>query len=63
MRTTKIKVDSDLIDRLRQVAEVAGYSDVEEFIVRILEKELERVGDTKDETAIMNQLRGLGYIE
>ena len=63
MRTTKIKVDSDLIDRLREVAEVAGYSDVEEFIVRILEKELERVGDTKDEAAIMNQLRGLGYIE
>jgi metal-responsive CopG/Arc/MetJ family transcriptional regulator len=63
MKTTKVKLDRDLIDRLKEVANVAGYSDVEEFITRILEKELERVGDAVDEEAVKNQLRGLGYIE
>ena len=63
MKTTKVKLDRDLIDRLKEIANVAGYSDVEEFITRILEKELERVGDATDDEAVKNQLRGLGYIE
>jgi len=36
----KIKLDPDLIDRIKKVAEVAGYASHEEFIVHVLEKEL-----------------------
>ena len=63
MKTTKIKLDRDLVDRLRDLAETAGYASVEEFIQRVLEKELERLGDSEDVAVVMNQLRGLGYIE
>ena len=30
--TVKVKIDRDLFDRLRKVADVAGYATTEEFI-------------------------------
>ena len=41
------------VTRLRDLAETAGYASVEEFIQRVLEKELERVGDPDDEAAVI----------
>ena len=35
----KIKLEPDLLDRIKKVAEVAGYASHEEFIVHVLEKE------------------------
>ena len=58
----KIKLDKDLIARVKQIAEVAGYASHEEFIVHIIEKELAQFeGDTSD-ADITEKLRGLGYI-
>ena len=60
----KIKLDSDLLDRIKRVAEVAGYASHEEFIVHVLEKELAQIegdGGASDED-ITEKLRGLGYI-
>ena len=58
----KIKLDDDLMDRIKRVAEVAGYASHEEFIVHVLEKELAHFeGDDSDED-ITEKLRGLGYI-
>ena len=58
----KIKLDADLIDRIKKIAEVAGYASHEEFIVHIIEKELAQFeGDTSD-ADITEKLRGLGYI-
>ena len=60
----KIKLDSHLYDRVKKVAEIAGYSSTDEFIVHIIEKELERLeSDDADEKQIEERLRGLGYIE
>ncbi len=59
----KIKLEPELLDRLKQIAEVAGYASHEEFIVHVLEKELaqfEEAGDSDDD--ITEKLRGLGYI-
>ena len=59
----KIKVDSNLYDRLKKVTEVAGYSSVEEFVVHMIEKELEKIEVPEDDKAVEERLRGLGYIE
>ena len=56
----KIKIDSALLERAKKVAEAAGYSSVEELIVRALEAELAK-HEQADE--VSEQLRGLGYIE
>ncbi|MFZ9011036.1 MAG: hypothetical protein ACO21J_08425 [Anaerohalosphaeraceae bacterium] len=59
----KIKIDSNLYDRLKKVTEVAGYSSVEEFVVHMIEKELEQIEVPDDDKAVEERLRGLGYIE
>ena len=58
----KIKLDPALIERVKKIAEVAGYASHEEFIVHVIEKELAQFeGDTSD-ADITEKLRGLGYI-
>lgn len=58
----KIKLEKDLIDRIKRVSEVAGYASHEEFITHVLERELAHFeGDDSDED-ITEKLRGLGYI-
>jgi len=58
----KIKLDSDLLDRIKKVAEVAGYASHEEFIVHVLEKELAQFEDAGSDEDIVEKLKGLGYI-
>ena len=59
----KIKVDSNLFDRMKKATEVAGYSSVEEFVTHIIEKELAKYEETEADEKTAQQLRGLGYIE
>ena len=59
----KIKLESDLYDRVKKVAEVAGYSSPEEFIVHIIQRELEKLESADSDEDITERLRGLGYIE
>lgn len=58
----KIKLDPALLDRLKKVAEVAGYASHEEFIVHVLEKELAQFEDATSDEDIVEKLKGLGYI-
>lgn len=58
----KIKLDPDLIERVKQIAEVAGYASHEEFIHHIIEKELAQFEDAGSDDDITEKLRGLGYI-
>jgi metal-responsive CopG/Arc/MetJ family transcriptional regulator len=58
----KIKIDKDLLDRIKQVSEVAGYASHEEFIIHVLEKELAQFEDSDSDEDITEKLRGLGYI-
>ncbi len=60
--SNKIKLDKDLLDRVKRVAEVAGYASHEEFIVHIIEKELSHFEDGASDEDITEKLRGLGYI-
>jgi metal-responsive CopG/Arc/MetJ family transcriptional regulator len=43
----KIKLDKDLLARLKKVSDTAGYATVEEFITHILEKELQHFEDAE----------------
>lgn len=58
----KIKLEPDLIDRIKKVAEVAGYASHEEFITHVLERELAQFEDAGSDDEIVEKLKGLGYI-
>ncbi len=59
----KIKIDSNLYDRVKKAAEKVGYSNVEEFITHIIEKELAKIEAADDDATVTDRLRGLGYID
>lgn len=60
--TVKVKLDRQLVDKLKKVADVAGYATVEEFITHVLEKEMLHFEDVKDDKDMRDRLKGLGYI-
>lgn len=62
MGSVKVKLDSDIVDRAGKVADIAGYSSVEEFITHVLERELARMEDSDSEEEVKEKLKGLGYI-
>ena len=59
---TKVKLESDLVDKIERYAELAGYSSAAEFITHALEKELAQLEDADSEEEIKKRLKGLGYI-
>jgi hypothetical protein len=61
-KTVKVKIDRDLHDRARKVADVAGYATTEEFITHVLEKEMLHFEDAGTDDQIRERLKGLGYI-
>ena len=61
-KSTSVKLDKDLVERLIHVADIAGYATVEEFVAHVLEKEMLHFEDAKSDDAIREKLKGLGYI-
>jgi hypothetical protein len=59
----KIKIDSNLYDRVKKVAELAGYPSPEDFVVHVIEKELSLLESAESDEEVTERLRGLGYIE
>jgi metal-responsive CopG/Arc/MetJ family transcriptional regulator len=60
--SNSIKLDKDLLTRVKKYSDIAGYSSVEEFITHALEKELAKLEDAGSEEEIKKRLKGLGYI-
>ena len=60
--SNKIKVDKELIERIKKIAELAGYASHEEFIQHVLEREVSQFEDAQSDEDITTKLRGLGYI-
>ena len=58
----KIKIDKDLLDRVKQIAEVAGYASHEEFVMHIIEREIAQFEEAGSDDDITEKLKGLGYI-
>jgi len=62
MSTAKIKLDKELLKKVKKYADLAGYSSVEEFVTHALEKEIAQLEESASEEEIKKKLQGLGYI-
>ncbi len=62
MSKAKVKLDKDLIEKVKKFAKMAGYSSPEEFITHCLEKEIVKLEESDSEEEIKKKLKGLGYI-
>ena len=61
-KTVGVKLDRDLYDRVKKIADIAGYATVEEFVAHVLEKEMIHFEYAKNDEDVRAKLRGLGYI-
>ncbi len=59
---SKIKLKSELYERVKKYASLAGFSSVDEFVEYALEKELSKLEGSDSEDEIKKKLKGLGYI-
>lgn len=59
---SKIKIDKDLLVKIKKYAKIAGYSSPDEFIRHALEKEIAQLEEADSDDEIKKKLQGLGYI-
>ena len=64
----KVKLEGELLQKIKKCVEAGGYESVDEFVVRVLEKEVQKVlppdeGDAATKELVKKRLQGLGYIE
>ena len=61
----KLKFDGATIERIRKITALGGYSSPEEFLMHIIERELEKLDPEQGESEedIRKKMQGLGYIE
>ena len=64
----KVKLEGELLEKIKKCVEAGGYESVDEFVVRELEKEIQKVlppdeGDAATKELVKKRLQGLGYIE
>ena len=59
----KIKLDTNLYERIKKVAQLAGYSSADEFISHVIEKELSLLESAETDQEVTDRLKGLGYLE
>ncbi len=60
---SKIKIDKNLLRRIEQCYQRAGYSSAEEFVRHVLEREVGSLEQTEADERVTERLKGLGYIE
>ncbi len=58
----KVRINKNLLERIKKYSDIAGYSSVEEFVEHALENELAKLEDADSEEEIKKRLQGLGYI-
>ena len=59
----RIKIDSNLYDRVKEVSKKAGYPSPADFVLHALEKELSVLEAAEPDERVTERLRGLGYLE
>jgi len=62
MGKAKVKLDKDLLEKVKKFAQLSGYSSAEEFVSHCLEKEIAKLEESDSEEEIKKKLKGLGYI-
>ena len=49
MGKAKVKLEKNLMDKVKKYAELAGYSSPEEFVTHCLEKEISKLEESESE--------------
>ena len=62
MPKLKMKLDSDIFDKLKNLSSQAGYSSPEEFVQHLIEKEITVLDEAGSDEELKSRLQGLGYI-
>jgi metal-responsive CopG/Arc/MetJ family transcriptional regulator len=62
MGKAKVKLDKNLLEKIKKYSQMSGYSSVEEFVTHCLEKEIVKLEESDSEEEIKKKLKGLGYI-
>jgi metal-responsive CopG/Arc/MetJ family transcriptional regulator len=57
-----LKIDKELLEKVKKFSKIAGYSSPEEFVTHALEKEIAKLEESDSEEDIKEKLKGLGYI-
>jgi metal-responsive CopG/Arc/MetJ family transcriptional regulator len=60
---TTIKLNKDLWARVKRVSDAAGYSEPQEFIEHVLDKEIAKLDEAQSNEEIVLKLKGLGYLD
>ena len=63
MFSPTVKLNKDLWDRIRRVSDAAGYSSPQEFIQHVLEREVSKLDGAESKEALIEKMKGLGYLE
>ena len=63
MAGTSIKLKKDLWARVKRVSDAAGYSEPQEFIEHMLDREIARLDEAQSNEEIVCKLKGLGYLD
>ena len=58
-----VKFDKDMWAKIERIASAAGYSSPREFVLHVMERELERLDNARSKDEIIDKLKGLGYLE
>jgi hypothetical protein len=58
-----LKLDKDLLARIKRCSTAAGYSSPQEFVEHILERELAKIEQAESDEEIVKKLKGLGYLD
>ena len=58
-----VKLNKELWEKVKKIADAGGYSSAEEFVVHVLEREAAKLEDARSDEEIVRKLKGLGYID
>jgi Arc/MetJ-type ribon-helix-helix transcriptional regulator len=64
----KVKLEGELLEKIQKCVEAGSYESVDQFVIRVLERELDKVlppdqGNAASKDLVKKHLQGLGYIE
>jgi hypothetical protein len=64
----KVKIEGELLEKIKKCVDAGGYESVDQFVVRVLEKEIQKIlppddADPASKELVKKRLQGLGYIE
>lgn len=63
MAGTKVKLEKELYQRVKEFSNKAGYSSIDEFVSHVLEEAIGSLEPAEDEEVVKQRLQGLGYLK